>query len=119
MKDVNKIIEEYRNNAVLHWNASREGDYKTANKSYAKLSQIYKLLIQSEELSKNVLLNLLNDQNYAVQLWAASHCLALENSKEGAVLKLELISKMSSNEAPSFEAKMILNEWREKGKLTL
>ena len=35
-----------------------------------------------------------------------------------ALLKLEQISKMSANEAPSFEAKMILKVWREKGSLT-
>ncbi len=118
MKDIKNIIDEYRNNAVLHWNASRDGNYKAANKSYSKLTKIYKQLIQSEKLGDNILLNLLNDQNFAVQLWAASHCLALEKSKEVAVQKLEFISKMNPNEAPSFEARMVLNEWREKGRLT-
>ena len=118
MIDVNKIIEEYKNYASLHWNASREGDYKTANKNYAKLTKIYKQLLSSEELREKVLLHLLNDKSYAVQLWAAAHSLALGQFKEEAESKLELISKLSANEAPSFEAKMTLQEWREKGILT-
>ncbi|OPX41899.1 hypothetical protein CLHUN_42320 [Ruminiclostridium hungatei] len=118
MKDINKIIEEYKNYAVLHWKASREGDYKTANKNYAKLTKIYNQLLDSEELREKILLHLLNDENYTVQLWAAAHSLALGKFKEDAVSKLEFISKLSSNEAPSFEAKMTLQEWSEKGILT-
>lgn len=75
-------------------------------------------MLISEELRDKVLLHLLNDKNYAVQLWAAAHSLALGQFKEEAVSKLELISKLSVNEAPSFEAKMTLQEWREKGILT-
>jgi hypothetical protein len=118
MKDSNKIIEEYRNYAVLHWNASREGDYKTANKNYAKLTKIYKCLFDNEELREIILPQLLNDSSYAVQLWAAAHSLGLGRDKDTAVLKLEHISKMGTNEAPSFEAKMTIQVWREKGSLT-
>jgi len=118
VKDINKIIEEYRNYAVLHWDASREGDYKTANKNYAKLTEIYKQLLSSEKLREKVLIHLLNDKNYAVQLWAAAHSLALGQFKEDAASKLEFISKLSANGAPSFEAKMTLQVWREKGILT-
>ena len=60
MKDSNKIIEKYRNYAVLHWNASREGDYKTANKNYAKLTKIYKVLLDNVELREIVLSQLLS-----------------------------------------------------------
>jgi hypothetical protein len=118
MKDIKKIIEEYKYFAVLHWNASREGDYKTANKNYAKLTKIFKQLQGSEELQEKVLVQLLNDNNYAVQLWAAAHSLGLGQYKDDAVSKLEFISKMNADEAPSFEAKMTLQVWREKGTLT-
>jgi hypothetical protein len=118
MKDINKVIEEYRNYAVLHWNASREGDYKTANKNYAKLTKIYKQLLGNEELREKALIQLLNDSNYAVQVWAAAHSLGLGQYKEDAVSRLEYISILSANEAPSFEAKMTLQVWREKGALT-
>ena len=118
MKDVNKIIEDYRNYASLHWNASHEGDYKTANKNYAKLTKIYKQMLSSEELKETLLIQLLNDNNYAVQVWAAAHSLGLGKYKDVAVYKLEYISKLSANDAPSFEAKMTLQEWRDKGTLT-
>ncbi|KJS16092.1 MAG: hypothetical protein VR69_10855 [Peptococcaceae bacterium BRH_c4b] len=118
MKDFNKIIEEYRSYAALHWSASREGDYKTANKNYAKLTKIYKSFLNSKELSERALPQLLNDSNYSVQVWAAAHCLGLGLYKDAAVNRLEHISKMSANEAPSFEAKMTLQVWKEKGTLT-
>lgn len=118
MKDVVKIIEEYRNFATLHWNASREGDYKTANKNYAKLTKISKMLLNSKELQEAILPQLLNDNMYCVQLWAAAHCLGLNMYKDEAVHKLEQISTLSASEAPSFEAKMTLQVWREKGVLT-
>ena len=118
MKDADKIIKKYKNCAVLHWKASREGAYKTANKNYSQLTKIYKNLLDSEELKEKILLHLLNDENYIVQLWAAAHSLALGEFKEDAVSKLEFISKLDPNKAPSFEAKMTLQEWSEKGILT-
>ena len=118
MKDVNKIIDEYRNYAILHWDASREGDYKTANNNYTKLTKVYKQFLGDEKLRNIVLIQLLNDNNYAVQVWAAAHSLGLGQYKDDALSKLEFISKLSSNEAPSFEAKMTLKVWREKRKLT-
>lgn len=113
-----KIIEEYKSYAYLHWKASREGDYKTANKNYTKLTRTYKMLLDNKELQKQILPELLNDSNYCVQVWAASHCLGLGIYKDEAVCSLEQISNISGNEAPSFEAKMTLEVWKEKGTLT-
>ncbi|MEN2773870.1 DUF2019 domain-containing protein [Acetivibrio clariflavus] len=118
MKGLEKIVEEYRNLAILHWKASREGDYKTANKNYAKLTKIYEMFLNDKELQEKVLPQLLDDSMYCVQLWAAAHCLGLELYKDEAIHKLEQISTLNSNEAPSFEAKMTLKVWREKGVLT-
>jgi len=118
MKDGVKTIEEYRNLATIHWNASREGNYKTANKNYTKLTKIFKMLLNSQELREGVLPQLLNDSNYCVQSWAAAHCLGLGVYKDEALQKLEQISKMNASETPSSEAKMTLQVWREKGVLT-
>jgi hypothetical protein len=117
-KDGAKILEEYRDFATSHWNASREGDFKTANKIYTKLTKIFNILLINQEFSEVILPKLLNDSNYCVQSWAAAHCLGLGVYKDEAVYKLEQISKMSASEAPSFEAKMTLQVWREKGVLT-
>lgn len=118
MKDRKKIIEEYKVYAILHWNASREGDYKTANKNYAKLTKIFKMLLNSQELREAALSQLLNDNDKCVQAWAAAHCLGLGMYLDEAISLLEQISEMSASEAPSFEAKMTLKVWKEKGILT-
>ena len=118
MKDIDTIIDEYRNYAIMHWNASKEGDYKTANKNYSKLTKIYKTFVVNQELRETALLKLLNDESYAVQTWAASHCLGLGEFKDSAIKCLEYISRLNSTEAPSFEAKMTLQVWKEKGSLS-
>ena len=114
----NNFIEDYREYAVMHWKASHEGDYKTANKNYAKLTEFFELLQNSRELREETLPQLLNDSNYSVQAWVAAHCLGLKIYQDQAISILEYISEMSSREAPSFEAKMSLKVWKEKGMLT-
>lgn len=114
---IESIIEEYINLSTSHWNASRVGDYKTVNNSYTKLKRIFKILQNDEQLSKEMLLILLNNSSFCVQLWAASHCLALGIYLDEALMKLEQISKLEAKVAPSFEAKMTLKVWRENGVL--
>ena len=118
MKDRKKIIEEYKESAVLHWNASYKGDYRTANKNYAKLTKIFKMLLNSQELREETLPQLLHVSDYCVQAWAAAHCLGLGVYQDEAISILENISEMHASEAPSFEAKMTLKVWKEKGILT-
>jgi len=118
MKDVKKIILEYEECAVLHWNASRKGDYRTANRNYAQLTQIYKKYLNNKELQEEILPQLLYAAEYCTQAWAAAHSLGLGIYQDEAVSILERISEMSESIAPSFEAKMTLKVWREQGKLT-
>jgi hypothetical protein len=118
MKEREKIIEEYKDYAMLHWNASHEGDYKTANKNYDKLTKLFKILLNNQELREETLPQLLHDSDYCVQAWAAAHCLGLGIYQDEAISILEQISEMSASEAPSFEAKMTLKVWKEKGILT-
>ena len=118
MKDKENIIEEYKDYAALHWTASREGDYKTANKNYAKLTKIFKILSNSQKLQEETMPRLLNDNDFCVQVWAAAHCLSLGVYQTEAIFILENVSEMSASEAPSFEAKMTLKAWKEQGKLT-
>lgn len=118
MKDINKIIEDYRNSAVGHWKASHEGDHKMANKYYSRLTKIYKLFLENKEIKELVLPQLINDSDYAVQTWASAHSLGLAFMKDEAESRLLLISNLPTNEAPSFEAKMTLQVWKEKGNLS-
>jgi hypothetical protein len=118
MKDISKIIEDYRNSAVNHWKASCEGDHKTANKYYSRLTKIYKLFLGNREILESVLPQLINDNDYAVQTWASAHSLGLGFMKDEAESRLLFISNLPANEAPSFEAKMTLKVWKDKGALT-
>lgn len=118
MDDVNKIFEEYRKNAINHWKTSREGDHKSANKYYSKINKIYKIFLENEDIKESVLSKLLNDSNYAVQNWASAHCLGLGYMRKEAEDRLVFLSTLTPDEAPSFEAKMTLKVWREKGTLT-
>jgi hypothetical protein len=99
--------------------ASYEGDHKTANKHYLKLTKIYKIFFDNQEMRDLILPQLINDSDYAVQMWASAHCLGLAFMKDEAENKLLLISKLPVNVAPSFEAKMTLQVWKEKGNLSL
>jgi hypothetical protein len=118
MEDINKIIEDYRNSAVNHWKASYEGDHKTANKYYSRLTNIYKLFLESNGIKELVLPQLFNDSSYAVQTWASAHSLGLDFMKDEAENRLLLISNLPTSEAPSFEAKMTLQIWKDKGTLS-
>lgn len=118
MKDLNKIIEDYKNSALNHWKATCEGDNKSANKYYSRLTKIYKLFMENNEIKELILPQLINDSDYSVQTWASAHGLGLDFMKEEAKNKLLLISKLPPNEAPSFEAKMTLQVYKEKGTLT-
>jgi len=116
--ETSKIIENYRNYAILHWDSSREGDYKTANRNYAKLTKIFNQLLNNKELQEKILIQLLHDSSFAVQVWAAAHCLGIGRYTDEALSRLECISNLNDDEAPRFEARMTLQVWKEKGTLT-
>ncbi len=118
IKDVDKIIEEYKSYAVNHWKASCEGDHKSANRYYTKLTKLYNIFLENDEIKQSALVLLLNDNNYAVQNWASAHCLGLGYMEKEAEDTLIVIVNLTPNEAPSFEAKMTLKVWKEKGTLT-
>jgi len=117
MIDVKKLIEEYRNAAILQKEASRDGDYKTANKQYSKLIRIYKILEKDKDLREKVLKELLKDENICVSSWAAAHCLRLNIYVDEAVKLLEEIAKRKDIGIWRFDAEMTLKVWREEGKL--
>lgn len=118
MKGILDRKSEYRDYAKLHWIASKEGDYKSANKYYTKLTKIYKILQSNNLIAKEFLQEMLIDDNNAVQSWAAAHCLGMGILIDIAIKTLEDISRKTAQEAPRLEAQMTLEVWREKGTLT-
>jgi len=115
MKDIKDLIEEYRKAAILHGEATEEGDYKLANKQHSKLTKIYKILEKDNELQEKVLGQLLKDENIYISSWAAAHCLGLNIYVDEAVNVLKEISKRKG--FVGFNAEMILRIWKEKAKL--
>ncbi|WAM32025.1 HEAT repeat domain-containing protein [Caldicellulosiruptor naganoensis] len=117
MKDVKKLIEEYRNAAILQKEASSDGDYRTANKQYSRLTKIYKILEKDKDLREKVLRELLKDENIYVSSWAAAHCLGLNIYVDEAVKLLEEIAKRKDIGILRLDAEMTLKVWREEGQL--
>jgi hypothetical protein len=110
-----KLKDDYRLLAIEQCKQSIR-DSKLANKQHRELTKIYKMLQKDEVLAKSLLKDLLDDDNYSVAMWAASHCLGLGlfNRKAKSILK-----KISSNNnIESITAKIILNTWESKNSQT-
>ena len=52
-KKIDEFLQEYTNAAILHGKATLVGDYKTANKQYANLTKLYRLLEKDKFLMRN------------------------------------------------------------------
>lgn len=112
MKNIIDIKSRYREYVNNHWMASRGGDYKLANRMYSKLLKIYKELDKNKNEATIFLEEMLTDKSFAVQMWAASDCLGLGILIKKAIETLEMISLKNADEAPRFEAEMVLKEWK-------
>ena len=89
------------------------GDYKKTNKAYNNIiKSLTKLKLNGELLR---LKDLLNHENYSVQLWAST-CLILEGDKDAENKLIEI--SLANIKHVSFAAKMTIKEW-EKGNLVL
>ncbi|APD06392.1 hypothetical protein UJ101_00855 [Flavobacteriaceae bacterium UJ101] len=105
--EINDFIEA----SIKHGEASKEGDYKLANKNYDKLVSILKYLKENDSIF--ILKKFLIHEDLNVQLWAATFL--LEENEEEAI---KLMTKIANQNIPhySFDAKITLEEWK-KGNL--
>lgn len=110
IKTIDDAIFAFTDAAKNHAESSNIGDYKLANKSYKQIKSAADFLKEKNEI--DVLVGLLNDNSYAVRLWAATYLLPIK--EQTAVSVLESIMKLK--QAQSFEAKWTLKEWFKKRK---
>lgn len=109
----NSAIETLIDSANKHSNASEMGDYKSANKNFTLIQKAVYYLRENDGINK--LEELLNHKDISVRLAAASYFLA--HNADKAILILENIVRQKIPHK-SFEAKMVLDEYR-KGNLKI
>ena len=106
--DTMRLVEVYRDAAILHGEATETGDHKTANICADLISEVYADLRQRGASAQRALLPLLTDPASGVRLWSASHALEFVPEEGEAILK-----KFASGETLlGSSAEMTLNEWR-------
>lgn len=115
MKQTEKFFEDYILAAMTHNKATSEGDYKTVNKQYVKLTRFYKKLEKDPSFAESFLEKLLRDTNAAVRIWAAAHALGLRVIVDDALCVLQEMSKDQNIGILRLDAEVVLKEWEKKG----
>lgn len=77
MKNLKVKKSDYIKYTHMHWEASKVGDHKTANKCNTKLTKIFKDLENDLTFAMEFLEVMLLNESYAVQSWAAAYYLGL------------------------------------------
>lgn len=110
IKDTAAAILKFEEAATKHAEATEQGDYKTANKSYAVIVKAITFLKEQNEIQR--LHEFLNYSSVGVRMWAATYLLPVLESEGLRVLK-QIAGKTGIH---SFTAKTTISEW-EKGNL--
>ncbi len=116
-EETDKIFQKYVAAATLHGEATKTGDYKAANKQYARLREIYRNFEKDPDLGESTLVKLFRHPNVSVRTWASAHALGLGIHEDEAARILEQVSSDTSVGILRLNAEMTLKEWRKKGGL--
>jgi hypothetical protein len=106
---IDQLLEDYKDAAMAHRHASREGDQERANPAYERLASVIRELRNRTEKEQEAFLDLLDDPSIEVRGWAAAH--ALEFVPDRAEPVLERIAS-GPESLEEFSARMVLREWR-------
>ncbi|AXP80439.1 hypothetical protein CJ739_1350 [Mariniflexile rhizosphaerae] len=106
------IKDDFLKQAIEYGKAVAGGDHKKANRIHKKLQNIYDEAKVQKAL--NIFVDLLNEREESVKLWAATF--SLKNNPELAVKSLEKLTELTS--ITGLSAKTTLQLWKE-GKLNL
>ena len=106
IKDLSAAITLFKEAAAKQAQGTEIGNSKMANRNYDILINIINYLKQNDSLDK--LLELLEDQNVGVRIWAAAYLLPIHEKEATMVLKE--IEKGS--DIHSLDAETTLSEWR-------
>ena len=112
--DLKKLIEKFRETALVHGKAAGEDDYKSANRYFDKIIALLPKILSHGSIGEAALLALTEDQDPSVACWAATYSLKFDANRALAVLGK--LSKMPG--VIGFDAKMVLELWQE-GNLVL
>lgn len=116
-QDLETLIKVYIDNAVIQGESTLNGDYKTGNKAVKKVTKIYKLMEQDNQLAIQMLDVLFKDNHINVRIWAAAHALGLKIKISEAIAILEEISNKEEGGILEFNAEMSLKIYKERGYL--
>lgn len=111
------LLEEYTLAALMHGQATLEGDHKTANRQYGKLARFYRQLGKDRAFAELFLSKLFHHTNASVRIWAAAHALGLNIRTETATGILQEISEDRNIGIVRLDAEMTLKEWKKNGRL--
>lgn len=115
--EINVLINEYIENATIQGEATLDGDYKRGNKAVKKLTKIYKLMEQDDQLAIQILEVLFKDENINIRLCASAHAIGLKLNISQAIALLEEISANSNAGILGFDAEMSLKTYYKQGYL--
>ncbi|MEP4194035.1 MAG: hypothetical protein ABJL99_00185 [Aliishimia sp.] len=109
---IETLLSDYRASAIAHGNATIEGNARKTNRTYGRLHETLNKIPNSNDDS--ALLDLFNDTEVWVQLWAAAHSLEIDADKAIAKLKSLADAEIS---LISMSARYTIKEW-ENGNLS-
>lgn len=115
--NLDALVKEYIDCAIIHGEATLVGDYKRGNKAVKKLTKIYKLMELNTHLAIQMLDVLLNDDTINVKCWASAHALGLGINTSEAISILKEISTTDNLGILRFSAEMTLKVYNERGYL--
>lgn len=114
MKDFEGFLRKYIDAAILHGEASKEGDYQVANKQYRLLAKMYKQIEPDRIQAERIIVRLFQHTNASVRTWAAADALNLGILAERAKSILQQLSEDHSIGFLRLDAEMTLNEWEKR-----
>jgi hypothetical protein len=118
--DLFEIIQKYVDSTILSSKALAEGDYKTANKQAKIHHKIFQGL-ESGNIDKNILVQMLDHEYIGVSAIAAIDLLRIKYEAQAAEGKLAEIASMDETNMGVDEkltvmaAKVQLKSWKEEG----
>lgn len=115
MSDAMENLEDKcRKYAEDHATASKNGDYREANRNYDKLTKLLSELRVTHDKGEEILRRLMKDRSDAVSMWAATQSLPIAEKEALAIL--EAVSARGG--IIGFNAEMVISEWKS-GRLTI
>lgn len=104
---ISKLINLFTQSSQLHYQASLDGDFRTANKQVSKINKIHKSLIKFGQDGRDALLALVEDKDPSVAAMAAAY--SLKHNPETCIRVLKCLS--SRPDLLGFQAKHALIRW--------